>query len=119
MEKIGIVSEATVDLTEDIVIICHSIFCGKDSGITIYSHPNNAPKWLPEKPDLTDNERILLECTKGLKSSYAGIKDYRYHEAKRKGFNGDIDKVRASLREKGLLNKRNAITDKGRNAIND
>ena len=36
----------TVDLPVDILLVEHSIFCGKDMGITIYAHPTNAPKWL-------------------------------------------------------------------------
>lgn len=36
----------TVQLPIDCLIVEHSIFCGKDVGITIYSNPLNAPKWL-------------------------------------------------------------------------
>ena len=30
----------TVELTEDLVVACHSIFCGKDCGVTFYAHPS-------------------------------------------------------------------------------
>lgn len=30
------------------VVVEHSIFCGKDSGLTIYVHPNDMPKFLPK-----------------------------------------------------------------------
>lgn len=30
----------------DIAIVCQSIFCGKVSGISIYLHPDNAPRML-------------------------------------------------------------------------
>jgi len=30
----------TVELTEDLVVAVHSIFCGKDCGVTFYAHPN-------------------------------------------------------------------------------
>ena len=36
-----------VDLPQDVVIVCRSVFCGKEAGLTIYTHPTNAPKWLP------------------------------------------------------------------------
>lgn len=37
---------ATVDVPEDVVIVEHSIFCGQDTGITIYAHPSRLPKLL-------------------------------------------------------------------------
>lgn len=36
----------TVQMPTNGIIVEHSHFCGKDCGITIYSHPQNAPKWL-------------------------------------------------------------------------
>lgn len=36
----------TVEIPEGILIVKHSYFCGQDSGITIYSNPKNAPKYL-------------------------------------------------------------------------
>jgi len=36
----------TTDLPTDTLLVEHSIFCGKDCGITIYMHPANAPKWI-------------------------------------------------------------------------
>jgi len=86
--------------------------------VTLYVNPADMSKLLPEKIELTDNEKIILKCTASYKSSYANIRDYRLYEARREGFNGDIEIVRAELRRKGLLDKRNAITVKGRNAIN-
>ena len=37
----------TMELPQDVMIVEHSIFCGKDCGITIYAHPSHLPKWLP------------------------------------------------------------------------
>lgn len=37
----------TKDLPPDVLIVMHTIFCGKDLGITIYAHPSHLPKWLP------------------------------------------------------------------------
>jgi hypothetical protein len=39
----------TFELTPDIIVIEHSVFCGKDLGLTIFVHPSYLPKWLPEK----------------------------------------------------------------------
>ena len=36
----------TSDVLSDMLIVKHSIFCGKDLGITIYAHPHHLPKWL-------------------------------------------------------------------------
>ena len=36
----------TVDMQPGAVIVEHSYFCGQDCGITIYVHPDNAPKLL-------------------------------------------------------------------------
>jgi hypothetical protein len=35
-------------LPKGIVIVAHSIFCGKDSGITIYANEDDLIKYLPE-----------------------------------------------------------------------
>lgn|SRR3990167_4216189 len=37
----------TVEIPVDVLVVKHSIFCGKDCGITIYAHPTHLPKWLP------------------------------------------------------------------------
>ena len=37
---------ATVTLQLGLAVVEHSIFCGKDCGITIYLHPGNLPKWI-------------------------------------------------------------------------
>lgn len=38
----------TVELSPEVLIVEHSIFCGKDSGITVYVHPSVMPKLLTE-----------------------------------------------------------------------
>ena len=35
-----------ITLSVDVLIIEHSIFCGKDCGIRIYAHPTHLPKWI-------------------------------------------------------------------------
>ena len=44
---LNVVEGATVPLPADVLIVEHSIFCGKDCGLTIYANPVNLPKWLP------------------------------------------------------------------------
>ena len=39
----------TMELPLNILIVKHTVFCGKDLGITIYAHPAHMPKWLPEE----------------------------------------------------------------------
>lgn len=36
----------TVEMRQDVYVVCHTIFCGSDLGITVYSHPDNMPKWI-------------------------------------------------------------------------
>lgn len=36
----------TIDLPKDVLMVKHTVFCGKDLGITIYASPVHLPKWL-------------------------------------------------------------------------
>lgn len=85
----------------------------------VYVSPENISKYLPAPAELSREEKIVLAATSGLKSSYAGIKDYRFHEANQMtGIPRSLwDSTKAELIGKGLLNKAGAITDAGRNAI--
>lgn len=42
------VEGATVEMPLNGVVVCHSHFCGQDVGITIYVHPDHAPKLLTQ-----------------------------------------------------------------------
>jgi len=44
---VNIVEGKTIEITPNIMIVKHCIFCGRDLGITIYAHPVHLPKWLP------------------------------------------------------------------------
>lgn len=97
----------------------HTIFCGKDMGVTFFLNSENLTPLLPEKKELTPGEKIVLYATRHLKSSYGGIKNFRFHEANKAT---DIsiaywDHSKATLIDKGMLNKSGAITIEGRNAI--
>ena len=37
---------ATMTLPQGCVLVCRSMFCGKDAGLTLYVHPDDMPKWL-------------------------------------------------------------------------
>jgi hypothetical protein len=113
-----VVGADSVQLIPGMVCVKHSIFCGKDMGLTIYVHPDNAPRLLPAKTDLSDDEKIVLTYTCHLKSSYGGISNFRFHEAHReKKITLEAwEAAKASLIVKGLLDKRGAVTIDGRNA---
>lgn len=110
----------SVSLVPGLACIRHTIFCGKDLGITVLLHPDNKPILIEEKIDLTDDEKVVLIYTRRLKSSYAGISNYRFHSAHReKGISLDAwEAAKISLIDKKLLNKAGAITDMGRNIAN-
>jgi hypothetical protein len=105
------------NIPEGYVIVQHTIFCGKDLGLTIHTRDSMPP--LPSGQELTLNEKIVLYATRSLKSSYAGIKNYRFHEAKQAtGITlNEYNAAKEILIEKKMLNKRGAITNEGRNAI--
>lgn len=99
------------ELPEGILLIEHSIFCGKDLGITIYSK-HNLNLLLPPaaKVEMTEDEKIVLElCCGRIPSArretaacYYGIGYERYEAAL------------AGLKTKGLLNKAGAATAEGK-----
>ena len=97
------------------VIAEHSIFAGQDMGITFHVDPETATAFLPAPVELTSDETRVLECTRSLKSSYAGIKNYRFHQS---GLTREAwDAASNSLKSRKLLNKAGAITTAGRNAL--
>jgi len=68
-------------LPDGIAMVKHTIFCGKDLGLTFYIHPDSAAKLLPEPTmDLTETQKLVLNATASLKASYNG-KD-RYENSK-------------------------------------
>lgn len=100
-------------------VVEHSISCGKDMGLTIYVHPYNATAMLPAPAELTWAEKVVLVATRSLKSSYAGISDYRFVEANREtGITRlDWDTAKQALIARGMLNKQGAIQISGKNAV--
>jgi hypothetical protein len=108
-------------LPKRIILLRHAIFCGKDIGITIYANDTDICKYLPAKEQLTREQLIVLVATQSLKSTYGGIKNYRFHSANREtGITlKDWDTTKAELIQTGHLNVRGAITAKGKNACSD
>ena len=107
------------ELPPGIVLVEHSIFCGRDTGITVHVRPDNLDQLkLPDAPQLTDDERVVLKAT-GWKSSYAGIRNYRFVEARRTtGITRErYETAKTALIERKLFNRAGAITNAGRNAL--
>ncbi len=107
------------NLPENFAVVQRSFFSGKDAGITIYVNESNITKMLPSTEEVSWAEKVVLCATRSYKSSYAGIKDYRFREALQETgiTREEWEKAKENLIQNGLLNKAGAITDKGRNAI--
>ena len=107
----------SIALKPGFAVIEHSIFCGKDMGLTFHIHPDNAAKLLPQSDDsLSESELCMLSATAGLKSSYGGRKP-RVDMMHRYGFSdSDIVAATESLKGKKLLRGNGSITPAGRNA---
>lgn len=108
----------SVQLPPGFACIEHSIFCGKDTGLTVHIRPENAARLLPAKQEVSRQERIVLTATRSFKNSYAGQSNYRFQEANREtGITAqEWETAKVSLSSKGLLDARGAITATGKNA---
>lgn len=113
-----------ITLLPGTAIVEHSLFCGKDMGLTFYVHPDNAAKLLPAPAAaLSDHESIVLNATCSYKSSYNGrdrydmAKGYSYGESSEYfPTRAQWDHAKNELIVKGLLTKNGAVTPQGRNA---
>jgi len=109
------------------VIVEHSIFCGKDMGLTFYVNPADIVKLLPAPVELTLAEEFVLTATRHYKSSYMGRDRFemaidhpadlgpRFNELLMNRAEWNI--VKDDLIARKLLNRAGAITNAGRNAI--
>jgi len=106
-------------LPQGFAIVKHTIFSGKDLGITIYVNSENMAKLLPQTEEISWSEKVVLTATRSLKSSYGGIPNFRFREANRDtGISEqEWNQAKESLIQKGMLNRAGSITDKGRNSI--
>lgn len=118
--------DQTVPLQPGYAVVSHSMFCGKDMGLTYYLHPTDAAPMLPAPAvELSPLHQLVLDYTKSRKSSYNG-KD-RYDMAREDHCyafrnNGPWpytrelwEAAKTDLATMGLLDKRGAITVAGRN----
>jgi hypothetical protein len=110
-----------VPLVPGLACVEHTIFCGKDTGIRIYLHPDNAPRYLPAPVELTDDERIVLKYTAHLKNTYGGRTHIRFTEANHATniTAARWEAAQVTLVTKKLLDARGSITHEGRNANNN
>lgn len=94
-------------------------FMRHDLGLTLIVSAANAPALLPAPAEVDRDELIVLDAARSYKSSYAGVKNYRYIEASRVTKISPAVWVNAQARcfRKGFLNKANKITPAGRNAV--
>jgi hypothetical protein len=107
----------TFTLAENQAIVEHSYYCGKDMGLTIYIHPDNARKLLKAPPKLDDLEGRILTLICSIKGGA------RKDEWNRVGIGGSYGANHPTIRQlekRGFLkiNKRGAVavTTAGRNA---
>jgi hypothetical protein len=109
-------------LPSGVVLVEHSIFCGKDMGITIYANHDDLAPMLPDKTtELPFNLKAVLFYTKSLKNSYGGETDIRFRTANRAhGITRQewMEAMKACIAS-GWLNRAGAITASGRNMIGD
>lgn len=106
--------EEAFSLSDGYVLVKHSSINGAGS-VTIYM-PGQIPT-LGDGVVLSDLDRDVLHATCVFKSSYAGYKDYRAYELRRRfGYSQrQVDESRARLRGLGYLNAANAATISGKN----
>jgi hypothetical protein len=117
--------DQNISLQAGFAVVEHSLFCGKDMGLTFYVHPDNASALLPPpSAELSAFEQIVLNATCAYKSSYNGRDRYDMAKDDRRwGPQQDEpfptrdqwQAAKAALIAKGLLNKAGAVTPAGRN----
>jgi len=117
-------ADNTIALAAGYAVVRHSMFCGKDMGLTFYIHPSDTVALLPApSAELSAVEKIVLNATASYKASYNGRDRYQMAQDDQRWSKNPVtfdraawDSAKASLVTKGLLNKAGAITVAGRNA---
>lgn len=110
-----------VRLPSGIGCVEHTIFCGKDLGLTLILNPSDAAPLLPSADKPTDDEAHVLIATASLKNSYGGETNIRFRRLNER-FGMTEQAYEAAIQsciEKGWMDRRRAITAKGRNVIED
>lgn len=100
------------------VVVVH-VFAGQREYLEIIGRAENVTPMLPAPATLTTDEETVLIATRSLKSSYAGVKDYRFHEARRyRGITRERwDVAKQALMTRKYLTAAGAITVEGKNAV--
>jgi hypothetical protein len=81
--------------------------------VTIFLNPINMTKLLPPAMELSDGEKKVLRIWAEIISSY------RTEHARYEGISSrTLEDIKESLKAKGLINGRNALTTDGKNAAN-
>lgn len=104
--------EYTAPLQAGLVIVRHSHFCGRDTGLTFFVHPSNAATMLPAPPasDLTEAEKHVLGLTSSL------IAKVRREYAAQRGVDAvAYDAALASLQARGYMTASKGLTTAGKN----
>jgi hypothetical protein len=97
-------------IPDGVVVVEHTIYCGKDHGLTLVVPEERLAAFLPAPAlSLTDEQEIVLHLTVTLipaaRRERSGMSNERW------------DVVKAELVELGLLQKNGAITPEGRNHV--
>lgn len=106
---------APVTLHENLCVVNHAIYMGKDMGLTFIISEKNAAQLLPANDNNLDKkEKTVLVLLRSFKPAY------RRDEARHAGISAtDYDTIIANLKVKQYVNPSGAITAKGKNAISD
>ena len=102
---------AVVPLQPGLALVQHTVFAGKDLGLTIHVHPSMLPKFLTTGgEELTPEQTVVLRCIRCLISSF------RREEAARLGIDARAyERIVDDLKAKGLLSKQGGLTVEGKN----
>lgn len=113
----SIVHDSVIEIPEGFVFVqLHE--WGNHTSLTIHCRTGSIRPTLDAPIVLTKNERVVLEATRSLESSYGGVKNFRYEERGRGVMTlSEWEATKTVLVGKGYLDKRGAITVSGRNAI--
>jgi len=113
----GPIQTPEVEVQPGMAVVEHSIFCGRDTGITFYVHPSDAPQLLPEPESVTEDEKIVLVFTHALKNTSGGRSNIRFTEAhSRYGITADRwTAAQETLKARKLLRANGSITPAGKN----
>jgi len=104
---------APVKIHENMCVVQHSIFVGKDAGLTFIISEKNAAQLLPSNDNNLDKkEKTVLVLLRSLKPAY------RRDEANKAGISAqEYEQIVANLKVKQYVNSGGAITAKGKNAV--